>query len=116
MRAIIISAGLVVALTQVGLAKVDTDSANYLMPACKRFTHETQSETLIMAYDEGKCVGIIDGVDEAADDVCIPAGVTMGQKVLVVIKYIDERPQRLHERFSKLAYEALKTAWPCKGK
>jgi hypothetical protein len=34
--------------------------------------------------------------------------------VLVVVKYIDERPERMHERFTKLAYEALKAAWPCK--
>jgi Rap1a immunity proteins len=36
--------------------------------------------------------------------------------ILTVIKYIDARPQRMNERFAKLAYEALKAAWPCKGK
>jgi hypothetical protein len=117
MRAFIIGLSLVLALTQVGLAEQDLDSANYLLPACKHLVRAktAQSETtLVMAEDEGICMGIIDGIDEAAEDVCIPAGVLRRQKVLVVIKYIDERPQRMHERFSKLAYEALKAAWSCK--
>jgi hypothetical protein len=117
MKTFIISTSLVLALTQVGLAEKDLDSANTITPACKHFMRAktAQSETtLSMAEDEGICIGIIDGIDEAADNVCVPGKVTRGQMVLVVIKYIDERPQRMHERFSKLAYEALKAAWPCK--
>jgi hypothetical protein len=40
--------------------------------------------------------------------------VTVGQTVAVVIKYIEARPERMHEDFGKLAYEALTAAWPCK--
>jgi Rap1a immunity proteins len=32
----------------------------------------------------------------------------------VVIKYIEARPERMHEQFGKLALEALTAAWPCK--
>jgi hypothetical protein len=34
--------------------------------------------------------------------------------VAVVIKYIEARPERMHERFGDLALEALTAAWPCK--
>jgi hypothetical protein len=30
-----------------------------------------------------------------------------------VIKYIDERPERMNENFKKLAIEAIHDAWPC---
>jgi Rap1a immunity proteins len=33
--------------------------------------------------------------------------------VAVVIKYIEARPERMHEPFADLALEALKAAWPC---
>jgi hypothetical protein len=119
MRTLIIGTSLVLALTQAGLAEVKKDrgSVNYLMPACRSFMSDVivkEGNPYIRARNEGICVGTIDGIDEAADDVCVPGKVTRGQMVLVVIKYIDERPQRMHERFSKLAYEALKAAWPCK--
>jgi Rap1a immunity proteins len=45
---------------------------------------------------------------------CVPPTATIGQMVRVVVKYIDQRPERLHEQFTVLAYEALKAAWPCK--
>jgi Rap1a immunity proteins len=40
--------------------------------------------------------------------------VTTVQSVAVVVKYIEARPQRMHEPFGKLALEALTAAWPCK--
>ena len=115
MRTLIIGVSLVLALTQAALAEESLESAYTTPSACKRFMREAAlTDNSGLAFLEGKCVGTIDGIGEAADDVCVPGKVTTGQMVLVVIKYIDERPQRLHERFSKLAYEALKAAWPCK--
>jgi hypothetical protein len=32
---------------------------------------------------------------------------------LAVVKYIDDRPARMHENFKVLAIEALRAAWPC---
>ena len=29
-------------------------------------------------------------------------------------RYIEARPQRMHEPFGKLAFEALTAPWPCK--
>jgi hypothetical protein len=46
--------------------------------------------------------------------VCIPKGVTTGQKIAVVVKYIDEHPEDMHLKFKLLVHEALLKAWPCK--
>jgi hypothetical protein len=115
MRTLIVGASILLALLTGSAWANDTDSANRLLPACEQFNElPPPSVTFVMAYDEGKCVGIILGVVEAADDVCIADGVTVDQKVLVAIQYIEQRPQRMHEQFAKLAHEALKAAWPCK--
>jgi hypothetical protein len=45
---------------------------------------------------------------------CRPREIALGQLVRVVLKYIDIRPERMHEDFRVLAIEAMKTAWPCK--
>jgi Rap1a immunity proteins len=42
------------------------------------------------------------------------ARLTNNQAVAVVIKYIEARPEMMHEQFGDLAFEALTTAWPCK--
>jgi hypothetical protein len=33
-----------------------------------------------------------------------------------VVRYIDDRPSRLEEDFRELALEALRQAWPCRGR
>jgi Rap1a immunity proteins len=42
-----------------------------------------------------------------------PPNLNWGQRVRVVIQYIDSRPERPHENFFDLAAEALRAAWPC---
>jgi Rap1a immunity proteins len=45
---------------------------------------------------------------------CVPDRSTVGQAVRVVVAYIDQRPERMHEYFEVLALEALRRAWPCR--
>jgi hypothetical protein len=113
MRGIIIGASLALALTQVVLAE-EPRSANAMMPGCRSFLSNVVPNAL-GAFDEGQCSGVMEGLLTAADQIiCVPAGVTRNQTIRVVVQYIDQRPQRMHERFATLAYEALKEAWPCK--
>ena len=60
-RTFIISASLVLALTQVGLAegKEDSSSANAIMPGCRAFVKGELSSSYIEGYMQGECVGII---------------------------------------------------------
>jgi hypothetical protein len=121
-RTFIISASLVLALTQVGLAegKEDSSSANAIMPGCRAFVKGELSSSYIEGYMQGECVGIIRGLVDAAylqplSPFCVPDDATNGQMVRVVVSYIDRHPERMHLRFSALAFDALKEAWPCKS-
>jgi hypothetical protein len=137
MRSVIF--GTLMALTvTVATAAEDTDSANYMLPACKRFVDQSGFSSNVSAFEEGKCAGVIgtvafmaqnadvgltalsgEGVETAlkrrwrCSD--IPASVTRGQEVRVVIRYIEARPNRMHEPFRSLALEALLDAWPCRN-
>jgi Rap1a immunity proteins len=121
-RTFIISASLALALTQVGPAegKEDSSSANAIMPGCRAFVKGELSSSYIEGYMQGECVGIIRGLVDAAylqplSPFCVPDDATNGQMVRVVVSYIDRHPERMHLRFSALAFDALKEAWPCKS-
>jgi hypothetical protein len=108
MPVIILSCGL-------AFAEADQLSANFVMAGCRLYL---QSDTPVpngTAFDIGRCSGVVEGIIYAASDICLPKGVTHGQSVRVVVKYIDERPARQNESFKTLANEALSAAWPCKN-
>lgn len=44
---------------------------------------------------------------------CIPEGATYEQTVRVVLKYLRDHPEKLHERRSTLMLEAIASAFPC---
>jgi Rap1a immunity proteins len=95
----------------------DTNSANFYLPGCKGWLDR---EKKLLAPDEalmqGLCAGLVVGLGYGAGgkDFCQPKGVTNNQVVAVVVKYIEARPERMHEPFGDLAFEALTAAWPCK--
>ena len=90
-------------------------SAAKNMPACKE--QQTASKWL-----QGTCVGQMEMIYLLAFSnnlgpnakFCPPDGATIDQTTKVVIKYIDERPEQLHQPFVLLAIDALRKAWPCK--
>lgn len=45
---------------------------------------------------------------------CMPSGVTMGQMVRIIVKYLKENPEQLHEDGTMLIAAALRDAYPCK--
>jgi hypothetical protein len=45
--------------------------------------------------------------------VCPPSNSTNYQGVRVVLKFMDDRPERLNEEFVGLAVDALQKVWPC---
>jgi Rap1a immunity proteins len=103
-------------------------SANEVMKRCRYFITETKPDNRF-PVNEGICFGTVYGLGvnlrvlqdlrEAGVKmpwgICVDPKVTLGQQVRVVAKYIDARPNRLHEDFRDLAWEALKDAYPCKG-
>ena len=68
------------------------------------------------AYCAGYITGITDGLRylDFENRFCLPKGVTHGQTQKVVVKYLRENPQRLHEHYVPIILSALKEAFPCK--
>jgi len=93
------------------IAKEDLRSANYMVPGCRAFIAKGFTEL----QKQGFCGGTIDALVWSNLGVCAPEGVSLVEGVKVVVKYIDDRPQRQNENFKALALEALQTAWPCKN-
>jgi len=104
---------ILLASTIVPAGAQDISRANFMLPHCK-----SGKETFWM----GVCLGSITALAylgpklEDSLRFCFPKGVTQGQMVDVVVPYIEARPSRLHEDFRWLAVEAMREAWPCKGR
>jgi hypothetical protein len=93
----------------------DIVSANHFLPGCKSALSGkmfTQAEAL----QRGRCTGFVQAflALSPALDFCQPREATIGQAVAVVVKYIEARPERIHEPFGSLTLESLRAAWPCK--
>ena len=67
-------------------------------------------------YQAGLCAGYVNGVWDVSDKICTPKGSTLGQAIRVVLKYLNDHPERLHEHMAELVVDALRAAWPCKRK
>ena len=94
----------------VSLAQEDPYSANDVMPGCREAENRTDA-----TFRRGLCMGIVSTIGTAGllPGICRPENVTNFQVIRVVVKYIDDRPERQHENFKVLAIEALRAAWPC---
>jgi len=69
-------------------------------------------------FERSLCLGYIQGVADVFKDtsICFPKGVTPGQMESIVIKYLNEYPDRLHYSADSLVLDALGKAFPCKVK
>jgi hypothetical protein len=80
-------------------------------------------------YSNGICMGYIVGVGDAVLDlqflglidarfspICVPrkSGVTVGQMVDIVKKYLTDHPEFRHQGGGALVVQALRQAFPCK--
>ena len=110
-------------LIALGTARVhsqpEAGSANAIVPGCVVVLTPAPRRRgpVPTPVGAGECLGEVDGIVETArkfGEVCPPPDVTTGQAVHVVVQYINARPERMHEQFSRLALEALTAAWPCK--
>jgi hypothetical protein len=61
--------------------------------------------------------GVVDGFEmgEGSPKFCIPQEATLGEMALVVSKYLNRYPERLHSTPVSLVIDALATAFPCEA-
>jgi Rap1a immunity proteins len=60
--------------------------------------------------------GIVDGyrLGDSKLKICTPDNVTLGELALIVSKYLNEYPEKLHNPPEYLVVDAIYTAFPCK--
>ena len=99
-------------LGQQGAASAQDVSANAMMPGCRDLMNASERN----GSEQAKCLGIVRTMHYFARyyfGACNPDGATVGETLRVIVSYVDQRPERVHERFEDLALEAILEAWPC---
>ena len=72
----------------------------------------TACQESTQGFDAGYCLGVVEGVISTSKKVCNP-GITLGDAVTVVNKYIKDNPDKLKKRDAELVREALSKTYPC---
>lgn len=120
MKAAVVGALIALSVTTAG-AQQDVTSATAVLPGCKFYVavadgQEDPKLTVPIALAAGYCAAVFDVLasSSALDPVmCLDPDIDKATAMLVFIRYIEARPQRMRERFLVLAREALREAWPC---
>ncbi len=94
---------------------VEAITGNKLSEYCKTVDDGRKQDFQATAYCGGNITGVVDGMKyfEFGNRFCISPEVTRGQIMKVVIKYLKNNPQRLHEDYTELIYSAVTEAFPC---
>lgn len=112
-------------LASVGIAQQaqaeEKHDGRWLQKVCREADKDTGTRDY---QDAGWCMGYIDGFLDGWSDLalvtghghmgpCVPSGVSYGQLVKVVRKYLDDHPERLHMSSRHLVIFSINTAFPC---
>jgi hypothetical protein len=107
-----------------GAATAEGGDGNELITQCAAGVKAADGGKLNDYDDASFCLGLTQGVRQAMRllneelppqyQTCFPNGITNGQGMRIVLKYLQDHPDRLQERNADLVYLAYKTAYPCK--
>ncbi|MFH2045987.1 MAG: Rap1a/Tai family immunity protein [Pseudomonadota bacterium] len=120
---------LLIALTIVLFAAAPSFAdGNKLLRGCQHMLDAAEGKDVDIAgaLSGGFCVGYLQGMadlniiysvvlkDKKEIFFCIPEGVSHEQKARVIVKYLRDHPNKLHEHECGLVLDALREAFPCK--
>ena len=106
---------LVVASLLAGVTNVrsqqEIDSAGYVLTGCRLLA----SDTLERMFEQSRCADKIKMIFRHKNSAqnCTPRRSNIKENAASVVRYIESRPDRWHEKFAVLAEEALTEDWPC---
>ena len=94
---------------------------NALLEACRQSTEKSESDNRFNEFNAGSCWGYIRATNDmyevmaqnAKRTICVSPKIGRKQITMVVVKYLKEHPERLHNVASLLIYEAFQEAFPC---
>jgi hypothetical protein len=91
---------------------LDAGSANNAMQGCRELVSQSNRRMLL----QRECASTVRTMMyvAASRGICPPDGAAVGDAVRLIVAYIDQRSERMHEQFEALALEALQRAWPCR--
>jgi hypothetical protein len=96
-------------------AKSDISSGSYFLRACNSFLDTKVSVNDWHSYEEaGECFGsarMLIFLGRKGAGICSPEGVTVSQVARVIVKYLNDHPEKLHEDYRVLSVEALQKVW-----
>jgi hypothetical protein len=119
MRTLLIGGLLLLGAAGPSAAQSD-DSGNSIREMCKVHVQPGGSKGSLEAGYSGFCLGLITATLYLGQELpestkfCIPKGVTVGQGIRVLLKYIEANPELAHRRAEALAIAAFRKSWPCK--
>ena len=98
-------------------------SGNELLEDCLESMKILNSEKKNNPFKAGICMGYIEASYDMSDfitiaahmneTICMEQGISTGQLVGIVVKYLKENPEKLHEQGASLVWMALTGAFPC---
>jgi hypothetical protein len=94
-------------------------TGNQLRSVCIKKTGMSDVGCLyyVTGFADGLLIGKLAGEKDGQHMYCPPAaGVVPDQARLIVEKFLQDHPERLHERAAHLVAEALMNAFPCSKK
>jgi len=112
-------AGLV---TILGCGNAVAMTGNELLDSCKNAASDNPTKNT--SFTAGFCLGSMQSIGDLLTfvnaglkteaRVCLPATVTNGQASRVVVKYLQDNPEKLHLNGTALVIMAIQKAFPCK--
>lgn len=89
-------------------------TGQYFLKACSQLTTPVRDN--YNPFEAGKCAGAVETMFYFSSTFgsCIPNGATIGQTTRVIIKYLNNNPELLHQAYFDLSIKALREVWPCR--
>jgi hypothetical protein len=110
---------LLIALMLLGCGTVQAEffTGNKLYEVCMKGGY-VPGDGAKSTVDFGDCIGYISGAADAGwkSEWCPVQGVTRGQVMDIVIKYLRDNPDRRHISADVLVLHALGAAYPCRNR
>lgn len=89
------------------------DLLKYCQTSMKSIDDATIQMSEIENFHDGLCRGIVLGIFNVSSKVCSSEKNTVGQAIRVVLKFLQDHPEKLHLRATDLAEQAMAQAFPC---
>jgi hypothetical protein len=95
----------------------DLESGEYLLGSCqvtvRLLDNQDAPTNKYETWRDGYCRGLTEGITAASSRICPAASVTYGQEIRVVVKFLQDHPEKLNLRGVQLVDDALANAFPC---